>query len=85
MGKQKRDGSSMAGGVDTTSELKSSAWYAGASSAVDLLLRYRDAMSCRIAHGRSVPSGFDDALYQKVDAAATRSICAAFQGGVSPL
>jgi hypothetical protein len=81
---ERREGDApMAGGVDTTLRNKSSAWYAGASSSVDLLLRYRDAMACRIAHGKALPAGFDDALFQKVDAAATRSICAAFQGGGS--
>lgn len=72
------------GGVDATSKNTSTAWYEGASSPVDILLRYRDAMACRIAHSKSLPSGFDHALYEKVDAAATRSICAAFQGGMSP-
>ena len=77
------DDGSMVGGVDTTSKRKSTAWYVDVSSPVDLLLRYRDAMACRIAHGKPLPSGFDDELFQKIDAAATRSICAAFQGGVS--
>ena len=72
------------GGVDATEKNTSAAWYAGASSPVDILLRYRDAMACRIAHFKSLPSGFDHALFEKVDAAATRSICAAFQGGMSP-
>jgi hypothetical protein len=71
----------MVGGVDATSKDSLTAWYA-ASSPVDLLLRYRDAMACRIAHRKSLPSGFDHGLFEKVDAAATRSICAAFQGGV---
>jgi hypothetical protein len=51
-------------------------------SPVELLMRYRDAVACRLGHGRPLPAGLDAALWQKVDGAATRSVCGAFQGGV---
>ena len=75
-GKGKVDEGGMKGGVDAAVS-----WQAKASPA-EVLMRYRDAMACRIAHGRPFPVGLDADLFRKVNAAATRAICGAFQGGV---
>ena len=69
-------GAGREGGVDAAAP-----WHAKTSPA-EVLMRYRDAVACRIAHGRPFPAGLDAELFRKVNGAATRAICGAFQGGV---
>ena len=56
-------------------------WQASALSVAEQLLRYHDAVACRIGDGRPLPEGMNAGLWTQVDVAATRTICTAFRGG----